>query len=115
MTAIRDATNCRLLNCRVKADRLLNHARVNLESACNNHVLDAIDNEEIAIFIHGAEVTGIEAPTLKHRASLALLLPITGHNLRSGDANFPDLAKRKRFYSVVERGDIDDRSGEGET
>jgi len=56
-----NADHDHFLHRRMFVDRLLDHLRIDVEAAGDDHVLFAIDQVEIAIIVHVADIAGQEA------------------------------------------------------
>jgi len=110
---VRDAADCRLLDCGVEVDGFLHHTGVDIEPAADDEVLNAVDDKDESVFVHIADVTGAQASAVQHGAGLFRALPITGHDLRSGDTDFSTLAKGDGLARIVERNDLDESPGKG--
>ena len=52
-------------------DRLLDHARIDVEAAAQDHVLGAVDDEDEAVVVHVGDVAGAEESVRRHRAAVA--------------------------------------------
>src|SRR3546814_13572147 len=70
-------------------------------------LLQAVDQVGIAVFVHGADVAGMEPAVAQRRRGLRRLLPIARHDLRPAQADLALLAPRNRRATAVERA-VDD-------
>src|SRR5215510_10341630 len=94
----------------MRVQHTLNFRRINIETADDDHVLLALDDVEVTVFIHASDVTGIEPG-----ASVAVLsqcirgfyrvIPVTQHHLWASNTKFTLLAK---WYFTLTCFEIDD-------
>jgi hypothetical protein len=98
-----DADHRRFPDRRMLVDRLLEHARIHVESAAKEHVLAAVDDEDKAVFIHVGDVAGAKQPVeLGRLRGRVRLVPVALHHVRSLDAHLAALAERQVASRVVE-------------
>ena len=81
---------------------ILDLVRVDVEAGHENHVLLAIDDVEIAAFIHAPDIAGTQ-PAIGGDGLGGFFgaLPIAGHDLRPTDADFAHLALRQQIAVIV--------------
>src|SRR5262249_29620542 len=89
---VRDTDHQRLLDIRVLVDRLLDHLRINIEATRKDHVLFAVENEEVAICIHDADVAGEKAAVRESGRRIVWPIPVALHHILALDPQFADLA-----------------------
>ncbi len=63
--------------------RLLDHARIDIVAAAQDHVLDPVDDEQIAVLVQIADIAGAQRAVDEDLLALARLVPVTGHDLRA--------------------------------
>src|SRR5205814_1470140 len=80
---------------RVGVDRLLDHLRIDVEAAGDDHVLLAVDQEKVAVVIAVADVAGQEAVADKGLRGFLGPVPVSLGDVRAADADLADLAIRK--------------------
>src|SRR5207249_3748771 len=70
------------------ADRGLDFGRVHIESAANDHLLDAPDDREVALRAELTDVAGVQpAFGIDRRARLRRVAEIALHDIRAPEAN----------------------------
>src|SRR5712692_2017167 len=111
---IRDPDHQRFLHVRVLVDRLLDHLRIDVEAARKDHVLLAVENEEIAVFVHSPDVAGQKAAVRKGCGRFVRPVPVTLHHVFALDPQLPDLAGAEHTVRVVERDHLDRDPGQRE-
>ena len=109
---VRNAADRDLGDRRVQVDRLLDHARIDVEAAGDDQVLDPVDQIDVAVLVHVADVAGAQAAEAERLLGLVLALPVAGHDLRAGDADLTLLAQGQHPVRIVERDDLDDGAGQ---
>src|SRR5699024_4957247 len=66
---------------------------IDVESGHQDHVFLAVDDIEKAVFVHAGNIAAAEkAVTTKTGAVVIGASPVTGHDLRPGDAQFAGFA-----------------------
>src|SRR5580704_14319686 len=113
---IGDADHDTLIDRGKLVDRLLDHARIDVVARRDDEVLGAIDQEQPAVAVHVAHVTGAQAlPVAVGMAEQDLLgllglLPVALHHLRADDADLADivLARRQHALALLHVADLDD-------
>src|SRR3546814_1607610 len=78
-------------------DGVLHVARVDFVAAGDDDLLQAVDQVGIAVFVHGADVAGMEPAVAQRRRGLRRLLPIARHDLRPAQADLALLARRDQI------------------
>src|SRR5258708_28524830 len=69
-------------------NRLFDEAWVHVKSAAQQHVLGAVDNEDISVFVHVSDVAGSKKTVFGHRFIGCIgALPISLHDVGAADAN----------------------------
>src|SRR5579883_1671843 len=86
-------------------NRLLYHLRIDIETAGYDHVFLAVDDEEIAIFVHVADVAGAKISTRESGCCFIRPAPITARDIGAADADLPDLAGGQFAQRIVESDD----------
>ncbi len=84
-------------------DRLLDHLRVDVEPAGNDHVLLAIDQIEIAIAVHVADVAGQKAVADEGFSGFLFAIPVAARDVRTTDADFSGLPDRQNLLRIIQR------------
>src|SRR5258707_15805500 len=81
-------------------NRLFDETWVHVKSAAQQHVLGAVDNKDISVFVHVSDVAGSKKTVLGHRLLRCICtLPVSLHDVGATDANFafftePHVARR---------------------
>src|SRR5450756_2714318 len=73
----------------------LNITRVDIEAACNNDVLLAVDDIEITIFVYSGNIAGMQPAVAQSFGRLCGIIPVPLHHLRTSDAQFSSFAHRE--------------------
>src|SRR3546814_1034439 len=94
------ADDRRLANGRVPRDDALDFGGVDILAAADDHVLDPVADEEIAL---GVEIAGVarqeEAIRGEHLRAFFGALPIAGHRRAAPDPDFADAAGRSEEHT----------------
>src|SRR6185312_16445970 len=88
---------------RMLVERILDPPRIDLETRGVDHVLDAIDDEDVALRVHVADIAGAEEAAHEAVLGVLRLVPVASHHLRSGDADLPGFALIERGVRIIER------------
>lgn len=88
-------------------DRLLDHLRIDVEAARDDHVLLAVDQEEIAVGIDIADVAGEEAAVDEGLRGSFGLIPVAFGDVRALDADLADFARRQHLRGIVQGNDVE--------
>ena len=88
-----NADHDHFLHGRMGVDRLLDHLRIDVEAAGDDHVLLAVDQIEIAVGVHVADVAGEEAVADKGFRGFLRPVPVALGDVRAADADFADFAR----------------------
>ncbi len=94
------------LHAGVLVDRLLDHLRIDVEAAGDDHVLLAVDQIEIAVRIHVADIAGQKAAVSKSFRGFLRPVPVAFGDIRSLDADFADFARAQDLFRILERNDV---------
>src|ERR1700730_11664222 len=94
----------RFLDVRVFVDRLLDHLRIDIEATRKDHVLLAVENEEVAVLVHGADVAGEKTAVREGGSRVVRPIPVALHHVLALD---PQLAGPKHTARIVERHPLD--------
>src|SRR5262249_47017209 len=109
------ADDADLLDGRVLEDRFLDDARVDVVAAAQEHVLGAVDDIDVAVRIHVADVAGAQEPLGGHHFGCRLrILPIALHHVRAFDADLAALAQGYVFPVAADAGELYDDSRDGD-
>ena len=73
--------------------RLLDKAWVDVVAPAQDQVLDAVDDEEIAVLVQIADIAGMEAAAQEGVDVVLGAIGVAGHDLGTGDADFPLFAR----------------------
>ncbi|PAV69301.1 hypothetical protein WR25_10695 [Diploscapter pachys] len=95
--------------------RLFDDARIDVVAAAQDHVLDPVDDEEIAVVVEIADVSRPQRTIGEGRVGFGRLVPIALHDLRPTRADFALLALGHDARRVFAVADFDRRAGEGQT
>ena len=76
-------------------DRFLDVARVDLEAAGDDHVLETIGQIDIAVGVQMADIAGRQASVGENLGRLVGAFPVSRHHLGAGDADFARFAWRQ--------------------
>src|SRR5437588_7644639 len=83
-----DSDHDDLFNTWVLINRLFDDAWIHVKSAAQQHVLGAVDNKDISVFVHVSDVAGSKKTVLGHRLLRCICaLPISLHDVGAADAN----------------------------
>jgi hypothetical protein len=87
---------------RALGNDVFDFVRIDVEAGYENHVLLAIDDVEVASFIHLRDVAGMQpAIGAENLRCLSGPLPVALHDLRTLQAQLADLADAQRVAIVV--------------
>src|SRR5579863_10290585 len=78
---VRDPENCYLANRRMLIDDRFDLAGINIFAACDDHVLHAVENVEIAVRILIADVSGAEHSVSKCESRVFRIVPVPPHDI----------------------------------
>ena len=96
---VRHADHRDLGHRRVAVDRLLDRARVHVVAAAQDEVLDAVDDREVAVPVHHADVAGAKPPVRGERGRRLLRpVPVAQHHLRPAHAQLAAFADRHALH-----------------
>jgi hypothetical protein len=103
---MRDAGNGDLMHGWMRGDHFLDLARPHLEAACLDHVLLAIDQENVALLVHVGEIAGVHpgaavAVCLQHEGSLAGVVPVLRKMLRRPQQHLADLIRATDLRCIL--------------
>ena len=97
---------------RMAVDRLLHHARIDVVAGADDEVLDAVDEEQEAVFVEIADVAGVDPTALEGLGRRLGAIPVARHGLRSGDADLARFADGKHLLAFLQRANFDPRAGQ---
>ena len=92
-----NADHDHLLHAWMGVDRLLDHLRIDVEAAGDDHVLLAVDQIEIAVGVHVADVAGEEAVADEGLRGFLRPVPVALGDVRALDADLADFARRQHL------------------
>ena len=107
-----DADHDHFLHRRMGVDRLLDHLRIDVEAAGDDHVLLAVDQIEIAVLVHVADIAGQKAVADKGFRGFLGPAPISLGDVRTANADLADLAHRHHLLRVFQRRHIQFDAGQ---
>src|SRR5258708_17153949 len=84
-------------------DRLLDHLRIDIKTAGDDHVLLAIDQVKITVSVHVADVAGQETVAHKRFRGFLWPIPVALGYVRPSNPDFADLARWQDVLRIVER------------
>ncbi|MOA09814.1 hypothetical protein D3C78_1296680 [compost metagenome] len=84
---------------RVTGDGTFHFAGINVFPAADDHVLEAIDNVEIARIIHVGAIAGVHPAAAQGLGSFFRLVPVAEHNVRPAHHHF---AHRTARYFIAQ-------------
>src|SRR6478735_4758230 len=91
-----------LINC------LFDDARVDVESAAQQHVFGTVDNEHVSVFVHVPDVAGSKETVLGHGLLRCICpLPISLHDVGTSDANLAFFAQAHVTRGIVDVSKLD--------
>src|SRR5207249_3444075 len=102
-----DAEDAGLGDGRVGEQDLFDLPGVDVEPAGDHHVLGAVEDVDVAVLVHPADVAGVEPSAPQRLGRLVGTFPVSPHHRAAPDA---DLARRTRFDRpalLVEDADLD--------
>jgi hypothetical protein len=73
-------------------EHLLDLARVDVEAAAQDHLLLAVDDEEVAVLVDPRHVARVEPAVLDRLGGRIVLAPVALHHVRALDGDLADLA-----------------------
>src|SRR5207245_4458033 len=88
---IGDADHGHVGNLRMLGQNRLHLGRVDVFSARDDHVLDAVLDVDESVRVHGARVAGVEPAVANRVVGFALLAPVAGHGARAAVDDLADL------------------------
>ena len=116
---IRQADDRAFQHVRMLGHRGLDLVGIDVEARDEDHVLLAVDDAQIAVVVHRADVAGAEESVRRHDfRRLVRTLPVAGHIHRRADRDLAGVAVLHLIAVVVEDLDLDaghgqaDRAGE---
>ena len=98
-----DADHDHFLHRGMLVDRLLDHLRIDVEAAGDDHVLLAVDQIEIAVLVHVADVAGEKPVADESLGGFLRPVPVALGDVRPLDADFADFARRQHLRRIVQR------------
>src|SRR5712664_1047708 len=103
---VRYADHDHFLHRGVLIDRLLDHLRLDIEAAGTARVLLAIDQKEITVLVHVADVAGPETVADESLRGFPRPVPVALGDVRPLDADFADFAGRQGLIGIIERDNV---------
>ena len=96
---------------RVPGEHVLDLGAVDVLAAGDDHVLLAVDDVDEALFVHPAQIAGVEPAAGERLRGRLGLVPVAGHQRRAAVDDLADLARRDVVHVVVDdpRLDVGDR------
>src|SRR5437764_12222493 len=79
---------------RMLVEDLVNLARIDLESGDDDHLLFAVDDEEVAVSVHADDVAGVKPAIAEREGRLIGSLPVAVHENGYAMALLPGLYLR---------------------
>ena len=96
-----DADHGDLRHRRVRRDRVLDLDRVDVLAAGHDHVLDPIDQVEIAVLVEVAGVAGVVPAAAERLLGRVLLVPVLDHVVAAARADLAVLSRRQQVAGLV--------------
>src|SRR5947208_16281843 len=98
-----DSDHDDLFNTWVLINRLFDDAWIHVKSAAQQHVLGAVDNKDISVFVHVSDVAGSKKTLLGHRLLRCICpLRIALHDIGATDATFALFTKAHVARRIVD-------------
>src|SRR5258707_8694760 len=95
-------------------NRLFDEAWVHVKSAAQQHVLGAVDNEDISVVVHVSDVAGSKKTVLGHRLiGCICALPISLHDVGAADANLAFFTEAHVARGIIDVSKLDGMPGIG--
>ena len=95
----------------MRGQRVLDFGAVDVFTAADNHVLEAIDNGDKTVLVHRPHVTGVH-PAIAHRGfGQRRLTPITNHDAGTAHRDFAHRAPGQLAVVEIDNPDFADGSG----
>ena len=91
----------------MEIDRLFDIARIDIVAIDQNHVLQPVNDEGIALLIGIADIGRVQPPVLQGIGGGIIAPPITLHDLRTTDADLTHLTQRQDGFPILKRDDLD--------
>ena len=105
------ADDRRLEHGRVFVERFLEDPRIDVVAAAEDDVLDAVDQEQVAVLVQVADVPGAQGAVAEDGLGVGRAAPIAGHHLGAADADLAALALPQQPVRVGRVADVDDGAG----
>ena len=91
-------------------EELLDLARIDVLAAADHHVLQAADDVDVALLVHGREIAGVHPARLVDRlGGLLRVVPVALHHRIAAGAELAGLAARHRLALGIDDLDLDVR------
>ena len=85
---------------------VLDFARIDVLAAADDHVLLAVDEEEVAVRVDVADVSRVEPPAAEGFRGRVRVPEVADHDVRPAEADFATLAGSHLVAFVVEDSDL---------
>ena len=90
----RNPKNRRFCHCRMLIEPLFDLGWVNLDPTHVDHVLDAIDDVQVTVFVQPPYIAGVKTAPTQHSSTLVGALPVAKHTTGGLYHHLPQLASR---------------------
>src|SRR5579859_4142243 len=100
---------------RMLVEGFLDHAGIDIVAAGDDQILDAVDQEDIAVLIDIADIAGPERSVDEDIGGLVGTAPIALHHLRPAHADLALLAPGQDLGGIFRIADFDDGAGQRHT
>ncbi|CAB4921133.1 unannotated protein [freshwater metagenome] len=103
---VRDTDTCGFFDGRMRVDHIFDLAGVDVYAGANDHVVLAIDQEEVALFVQVANVAGVQ-PTVNDRLLGRFgTVPVALHQHLTARYNLAGLTGAKEVALFIHDGDF---------
>ena len=105
--AVRDADHRHLRNCRVGVDRLLDLDRVHVLAAGHDHVVQPIDEVDVALVVHVADVAAVVPPVPQRTLGLLGAVPVLAQEISAAETHLSFQTGCQAFAVAILNADLD--------
>src|SRR3984893_9346903 len=75
-------------------DHVLDFCRVDVLAAADDHVLDTVDDVDVAVGVHATSIAGMHPSAFERRRRLGGLVPVSRHYRRPAHGDLAHLIRR---------------------
>ncbi|MNL38413.1 hypothetical protein D3C87_1606260 [compost metagenome] len=83
-------------------NRAFDFTRINVFATADDHVLEAVDDVDIAVVVHVGAVTGVHPAATQRLGGFFGFVPVAEHDVRATDQHFTDRAARHLVVVFVD-------------